>query len=1029
MSESKTDINNLPTNNQEDKRASNFNVPKNQEIKLTPEQETAKEEMIIELSEGKIERALEIKERSNLSEETAQAAAKEGMIKQLSKQATQYVLGIKEKFNVSEEITQEVIKEVIIEKLSGGNIYAALEIKDNFERLNISDDVSEEIIDSPEIQKAIKKAIIKEMDNGSIFQPLRLIRELKILKLKDFISSSEFQKAAKKAAAKTLLLSERNSDKYIKELDALGGNIISSSEFQKAAKEEIIKGLNNEHIHAALRIKKEFNISEEVIGSPEIQKAAKKGIIRELRLKKVRDIYPQKVDRALLIKKEFNVPKEVIDSAEVQKVIKEEIIEYLNNDSVIQALEMKEGFNVPKEVIDSPEIQKIVEKIILERLSKKDPYSIKKLKKEFNVPEEKFKKLIQQGIRRELSQGNIDNAFEIMEESNIPKSFIDLPETQETIRQGMIKKLFDFKFREALLLKNEFNIPVIDINQKEFFKYVGEEKYTLEYIQNTIDMGIEKEIIQITDPNLENLIRNPKLRETLCLNELQQILKNNPDIELSELEKNVYQYKAEALESEGFLEELDQKAFQKLSDEFGSAEIAKFIGLEDRSAIHILKPNITKLYNKIKNQIGKKQFIGNILNQVQMDTSNYGENNVNDNYDFDYDDNYDYNNYENIDSYTQFNNIIGNLDYDFKKTLDEANKFSNPELQKLVKELAEKHPCSSWENMKKYNEICIILKDKEILEKLEVLNQEGKFKQYEFFSKLAFHPTSKISTTKVFEFMNNPAHFLDVEDAHSGKSHERKKPSNYIHFPHLDISAEDLRDALIEGDLDNLQYFPKSEIKYSFSNEEMEADELIDSLIKSFGRKYNGVKGIQRAKNVKEMFARVNQLCKENNLNIKELAQGSPDILKKITPELKQGLEELLFNEKIGIKDKRKKEEYIVKVHPKSSPQGHLAGNDTACCMPFGSGKNNVYMYNLGCAIMTIQKVNQDGTARTVTQSVLTPDVDIEQKVSELINKLESSRGKIHELIKSDLSQNQEIIITADNIEVAENYKGKKEKI
>ena len=116
----------------------------------------------------------------------------------------------------------------------------------------------------------------------------------------------------------------------------------------------------------------------------------------------------------------------------------------------------------------------------------------------------------------------------------------------------------------------------------------------------------------------------------------------------------------------------------------------------------------------------------------------------------------------------------------------------------------------------------------------------------------------------------------------------------------------------------------------------------------------------------------------------------------------------------------REYKEYQVKIHPKSSPEGLLAGNDTACCMPFGSGKNNVYMYNLGCAIMTVAQKMGNNNYRTIAQSVITPDIDIGTNISSLQSRI-SENQVLSELILKDLSKKEKIILTADNIEVSPN--------
>ena len=128
------------------------------EIILTPEQEEAKKEMIMNLSRGHVENALKIKDKFNLPEEIIQSfkiqsAARQGFIECLSYYTNfNAAVEIKDKFNLSEKIAQEIVKQRIIHIFSRGyNFFDALTLMQEFS-------LPEEILYSPEIQKSAEQA-------------------------------------------------------------------------------------------------------------------------------------------------------------------------------------------------------------------------------------------------------------------------------------------------------------------------------------------------------------------------------------------------------------------------------------------------------------------------------------------------------------------------------------------------------------------------------------------------------------------------------------------------------------------------------------------------------------------------------------------------------------------------------------------------------------------------------------------------------------------------------------------------------
>jgi len=390
-----------------------------------------------------------------------------------------------------------------------------------------------------------------------------------------------------------------------------------------------------------------------------------------------------------------------------------------------------------------------------------------------------------------------------------------------------------------------------------------------------------------------------------------------------------------------------------------------------------------------------KTFQGQFLSRIAMDGATY---------------------HNDQNSLVYFNTLITGVNLDFASVLSEAKQFTH--IKDLVESLEQEGPLSSWESLKKYYELSQVLEKREILEKLQKLDAEGRGKQSDFFQKLAFHPDSKISMQKVFQLMENPEKFLDIDDEHSGSAHERKKPANYTHFKYLDLSPEDLRDALVEGHMDKLQYFKPFEATYNLPDTDYVFSDILNLLKTGLGSYREKIQG--NAKHPGKLFKQLNQLLKQNQLDYQKLIEMGDNISK----DLKVEIEKLLFNSETGIKDTRKTNEFMVKVHAKSSPEGHLAGDDTSCCMPFGSGKNNVYTFNLACGQMTIQR-KVEGKYRTIAQSVITPNIDINQNISSLLRSISNGEESLSKYVASDLSEKKEIIITADNIEVAPNAKGK----
>lgn len=431
----------------------------------------------------------------------------------------------------------------------------------------------------------------------------------------------------------------------------------------------------------------------------------------------------------------------------------------------------------------------------------------------------------------------------------------------------------------------------------------------------------------------------------------------------------------------------------------GISEGEPYLSLSRHDGLHQFK-KIIDLY-KVSG-LSAKEFYNNILMQVANDDGKYYSGSAHHN----------------------FNSIAISLSVDFEKTQVLVEQYKNlTKLQDLFKGFVSfKEVFASWKNLKKYKEVQELLEKRDILDKLSELDDyPDKQKLKDYIETLAFHPG--ISMEKVITFWQDTEDFLDFSDPHTPEEvHDRKKPSNYIDFPNLDLSAEDLRDALIEGDYDKIQSFKPFSIEYGLSEFETIEEDIASLINRSLGKRSKNIKG--QAKNPPKLFKELTNFFSKEKMPL--VLAGNL----KLSKEDEESVRQIIFQEDIGlVQDKKNQEIYRAKINKKSDPDGVVAGNDTACCMPFGSGKNNVYTFNPNCALFTLQKQTSDNNWRTIAQSVLTEDILINKNISEIVSEMERGNEKINTIISDDVLLQQQGFIACDNIEVAENFKNEQEEI
>ncbi len=413
-------------------------------------------------------------------------------------------------------------------------------------------------------------------------------------------------------------------------------------------------------------------------------------------------------------------------------------------------------------------------------------------------------------------------------------------------------------------------------------------------------------------------------------------------------------------------------------------------------------------------------FFHNILQQVAMDTGAYGEGND--------------------ASYQVLNSVAQGFRADIGSALEEARAIEGiAQLDKLLADLRQPRDVfKSWRMLMQYKEITVLLEQRELLEELR---WEKNRKLRDYVSTLLFHP-NVTDTRAVRLFWKDPYNFFELESSHTPQeTHDLKKPTNYVHIPHLDLTPDELRDALVEGDLDRIQVWRPLEAVYEVASnpqaweeyQEFSRKPLAAIIQETLGA---GSKGV---KNQKKLFGRVRTII-EAQLDAEEF----PETREKAT-EIVQGLangeeaggialseaaqreiRDAVYFGEFGYSKKIKTVKYRVKINLKSDPDGVVSGNDTQCCMPFGDGKSTLYAFNPVCALMMVQReIGREGY-KTVAQSVLTEDKDVKTPIADIVSRfreVESGGVDMADLLPQDILHEERSYVACDSVEVANNYK------
>ena len=626
-------------------------------------------------------------------------------------------------------------------------------------------------------------------------------------------------------------------------------------------------------------------------------------------------------------------------------------------------------------------------------------------------------------IRHSINASDYNYLSELAE-NLIPK--IKGSKRIETLRKDAVENTIAMKFSN-FLKKVGNSKDILDISKKYEIGSLSEYKdklpiYTQSIIENWNLNDIEEVAIffKKNQDYVLYLSKNPDQPCSLTPEDLPEISKlhlkslleaeqiKSKGLNFSEIKtEDDYQKMFEILKetNENWQDEQNiSNPFENGAKTFGYEKMFKFIdrkGLTRHDGLHAFE-SILELCKS--SGLTPEQFYGQILYQVKKDDSEYEE----------------------WTAHHHLNAIALSLDIDFSSAQEIVKKYPDiPELQELTNLLSKPEKIfSSWNDLKRYSDLTHFLEQTEILDELEELAKTGNKDLYNYIKTLAFHKYSKVDMGAVMQFWRDPYNFFAESASHTPEEiHNSKKPSNYIEIPNLDLYAEELRDALVEGKIDKIQAFSGLEIKYQIpleDEDETEKEDIRDLIKKSLGSRKEGLKGT--AKNSKKLFNNLKELFKKQELNLQKYLDGE-DLSETKAEDLERQIENLIYDSKFGIKKpKTRSQSFIAKIQLKSDPEGALAGNDTVNCMPFGDGKNTVYTFNPNTVLFTIQMKGDENTNRTITQSVLTKDKDINVSIPKVIEKMNSADADLSEIIPQNVVTEDKSYIACDNIEVAPRY-------
>jgi len=835
-----------------------------------------KKGFIMVLEKGKIDTALKIK--SELGEGIDftsllgyEQAVKKGLIVQLEKGKIDDALKIKSEFGKGIDFTSlpgytDSVKKGLIVQLEKGKIDDALRIKNK-----LGEGIDFTLL--PGYTDLVKKRLIVQLEKGGIYNGAPRIKD-ELGEGIDFTTIPGYTDLVKKRFI-TALEKGWKIDSILKIKDELGEGIDFRSlpEYKDAIETRFLTALIMGHVDSVFKIKDELGEGIDFTAIPGYINAIKEGFIAVLGRGEInhaigiKDKLGEGIDFTDLIKKEFIRALERESKREL-------IIEWRGS----AALRIKSGFGKGIDFTLLPGYTDLVKKRLM-RILKGGRYIDEVFKIKDGLGEgidftaipgytdsvkERFIMVLEEGkidtalkIKNKLGEGidftdsvkerfimvleegKIDTALKIKNKLGEGIDFTD------SVKKGLIVQLEKGKIDTALKIKSEFGEGILN---KDFFSkeltgnsaqlyallkshnqedtFIAELKNYESYLQylheNNTEWNIDSE-------DLDLFRYQGSFITALDLHKLKDSEFSKEEFESKKGDEK-FKYLWEQCKKAGiYTNEILNNNFKKGAEVFGYKKMFKYVGRNENNNFHdhlFLFSGIIKLYKK--SGLSEKEFYSNILDQIAKDGGYYG----------------------NGKSHHHFNSIVDALENaNFSEIIEEAKEFNDiKKLSSLVNLFTDtSNIFKNWANLQKFYELHEMLKRKELLDELRGLKDEKggrKEKLYNYIEGIAFH--SGISMEKTFMFWKNPKGFLGLKSSYTPPSiHNMKKPSNYTDIPHLDLTAENMRDALVEGKLDKLQSWEPFKLHYQIPTDKrfeiLEKIPLSKLVLKAVGRN----KGLQ----------------------------------------------------------------------------------------------------------------------------------------------------------------------------------------
>ena len=614
-----------------------------------------------------------------------------------------------------------------------------------------------------------------------------------------------------------------------------------------------------------------------------------------------------------------------------------------------------EAFELASEEIRKATFEEIKNLLLNGRIN--DALNIQKV---FPLPKEMLKQAVFETIKNSFSCDGVDNASEIQKVFPLPKEILE-PIVFEEIKNALSEG------RNDAALKIQKILPLPD----KTLERVAFEGMSECFARGCIWKASE---IQKTYSLKKNLLSNEESSKALF---------------------------DQVAQKEAWSDELFVRVpFLAGTKEFGYKKMFEYLsrdGLTLREGLHNF---LGILYLADMSKLSRKRFYAQILKQVANDNAKYPEGNAQ----------------------QKLNVVVNNFRFDVDSVFASAQTYRDiKKLKALVKVFQDKPSVifSSWKYLKKYEELCLLLEQTELLNSILNKKADENEKMAQYIETLVFHPN--VPLAEVLRFRNDPKNFLETEDEETATEiHKEKKPSNYCRIVYLNLSEEQLRDALIFGAYDAIQSFPSFEAMYHVAKECNAGSylSLKDLIKKALGKRDEKIQG--EAVVPKALFGKLNSLFKEKNISLKEyLTSRETEKNFPSDEQFAKDVRTLIFDSNIGIPVKT--EEYRMKISKKSDPEAVVAGNDVSSCMPFGRGKSNVYMWNPACGMLLVQRKNAEGVWRTVAESLMTRDKDM-KTIVDFYSGFQIDTTAWNETIKQNMLADTPSILTFDDVSVSEGF-------